>query len=71
MDRETIVEFTKVAKEYLEEVKSEHPFVKKVLDSQEEFKVSFAEWRNARIGATPWPYETIIEESRVSECMTE
>ncbi len=69
MDRETIVEFTKVAKKYLEEVKAEHPFVKKVLDSQEEFKVSFADWRDARIGATPWPYDTIIQEGRISECM--
>ena len=69
MDRETIVEFTKVAQNYLEEVKAKHPFVKKVLDSQEEFKKSFAEWRDARIGATPWPYETIIQEGRIDECM--
>jgi TRAP-type mannitol/chloroaromatic compound transport system substrate-binding protein len=66
MDPETLIEFRKVAKEYLESVKAEYPMVKKVLDSQEAFIEEFAVWRDARSGATPWPYETYIS-GRITE----
>ncbi len=60
MDKETLIGFRKVAKEYLESVKAKFPDVKKVLDSQEAFLEEYAVWRDARSGATPWPYETYI-----------
>ncbi len=60
MDKETLVSFRKTTKEYLEQVKAKFPFVKKVLDSQEQFIEEYAVWREARSGATPWPYETYI-----------
>ncbi len=60
MDTETLVGFRKVAKEYLDSVKAKFPDVKKVLDSQEAFLEEYAVWRDARSGATPWPYETYI-----------
>jgi len=66
MDKETLIEFRKMTKSYLDEVKAKHPFAKKVLDSQEEFVNSFADWRDARVGVTPWPYETYIS-GRISE----
>jgi TRAP-type mannitol/chloroaromatic compound transport system substrate-binding protein len=66
MDTDTLIEFRKVAKEYLESVKAEYPMVKKVLDSQEAFIDEFAVWRDARSGATPWPYETYIS-GRITE----
>lgn len=60
MDKETLIEFRKVAKTYLDSVKEKYPDVKKVLDSQEAFLEEYAVWRKARSGATPWPYETYI-----------
>lgn len=60
MDTETLVEFRKVAKEYLDSVKAKYPDVKRALDSQEAFIEEYAVWREARSGATPWPYETYI-----------
>ena len=60
MDKETIIEFRKTTKTYLDSVKAKYPDVKKVLDSQEAFIESFADWRDARSGVTPWPYETFI-----------
>ncbi len=60
MDKETIIQFRKTTKKYLDGLKAKYPDVKKVLDSQEEFIKSFADWREARSGVTPWPYETFI-----------
>jgi TRAP-type mannitol/chloroaromatic compound transport system substrate-binding protein len=60
MDKETLIEFRKTTKTYLDEVKAKYPDVKKVLDSQEAFIADFADWRDARSGATPWPYETYV-----------
>jgi len=60
MDKDTLIEFRKTTKKYLDGLKEKYPDVKKVLDSQEEFLESFADWRDARSGATPWPYEIYI-----------
>jgi TRAP-type mannitol/chloroaromatic compound transport system substrate-binding protein len=60
MDKETIIAFRKTTKEYLDDLKSKYPDVKKVLDSQEAFVESFADWRDARTGCAPWPYEKFI-----------
>lgn len=60
MEKETLIEFAKVAKEYTDELKAKYPDVKKVLDSQEAFRAEFAVWRDARSGLTPWPYETYV-----------
>jgi TRAP-type mannitol/chloroaromatic compound transport system substrate-binding protein len=66
MDKETLIGFRKTTKEYLDGLKEKHPDVKKVLESQEAFIEDFAEWRDARSGATPWPYETYID-GRITE----
>ncbi|HKJ65710.1 MAG TPA: TRAP transporter substrate-binding protein DctP [Desulfopila sp.] len=66
MDKETLIEFRKVAKTYLESVKAKYPDVKRALDSQEAFIQEYAVWRDARSGATPWPYETYIS-GRITE----
>lgn len=60
MDTDTLVEFRKVSKTYLDSVKAKYPDVKKALDSQEAFVEEYTVWREARSGATPWPYETYI-----------
>ncbi len=60
MDKQTLIDFRKTTKTYLDQVKAKYPDVKKVLDSQEAFIEDFAIWREARSGATPWPYETYI-----------
>jgi TRAP-type mannitol/chloroaromatic compound transport system substrate-binding protein len=60
LDKETLIGFRKTTKTYLDGLKEKYPDVKKVLDSQEAFLDSFATWRDARSGATPWPYETYI-----------
>lgn len=60
MDVPTLIEFRKTTKTYMEEVKAKFPDVKKVLDSQEAFMESFADWRDARSGVSAWPYETYI-----------
>jgi TRAP-type mannitol/chloroaromatic compound transport system substrate-binding protein len=60
MDKDTLIEFRKTTKKYLDGLKEKYPDVKKVLDSQEAFLESFADWRDARSGATPWPYEIYI-----------
>lgn len=60
MDIPTLIEFRKTTKIYLDELKEKFPDVKKVLDSQEAFIKDFADWREARGGAAPWPYEIYI-----------
>jgi TRAP-type mannitol/chloroaromatic compound transport system substrate-binding protein len=64
MDDEAITAFAKRTKEYLEEVKAKHPDVKKTLDSQEQFKIDFADWREIRSGLTPWPIDDYINGKR-------
>jgi len=60
MDEATKIEFRKVAKKYIDSVKAKYPDVKKVMDSQEAFISDYADWREARGGVAPWPYETYI-----------
>ena len=60
MDKETIIAFRKTTKSYIDDLKTKHPDVKKVMDSQEAFIADFADWRDARSGVTPWPYETFV-----------
>ncbi len=60
MDNATLVAFRKTTKTYLDSVKAKYPDVNKVLSSQEAFIDEYAVWRDARSGATPWPYETYI-----------
>jgi len=61
MDKETRINFRKTAKAYLDGLKEKYPDVKKVLDSQEAFIAEFVDWRDARSGVTPWPYEMYIQ----------
>lgn len=60
MDEATVIEFRKITKIYMDELKAKYPDVKKAMDSQEAFQEEFSIWREARGGATPWPYETFI-----------
>jgi TRAP-type mannitol/chloroaromatic compound transport system substrate-binding protein len=60
MDEATKIEFRKTAKEYIDSVKAKYPDVKKVMDSQEAFIKDYADWRDARGGVAPWPYETYV-----------
>ncbi len=60
MDVPTLIEFRKTTKTYLDELKEKFPDVKKILDSQEAFIKDFADWREARGGAAPWPYEVYV-----------
>lgn len=61
MDKETVVEFRKVTKAYLDKVKAKYPDVKEALDSQDAFIEEYSVWRDSRSGVTPWPYETFIK----------
>ncbi len=61
MDDKTIVEFAKTAFKYMDELAAKYPDVKKVLDSQEQFKRDFAPWREMRSGVTPWPREMFLK----------
>jgi TRAP-type mannitol/chloroaromatic compound transport system substrate-binding protein len=65
MDDESITAFAKRTKEYLDEVKAKYPDVKKTLDSQEQFKKDFADWREIRSGLTPWPIDDFIAGKRL------
>ena len=60
MDKETLIQFRKTTREYVDSLKQKHPDVKKIVESQEAFLASFAAWREARGNVTPWPYETYI-----------
>jgi TRAP-type mannitol/chloroaromatic compound transport system substrate-binding protein len=61
MDDEAIVAFAKTSYNYLENLKKGHPFLKKVLDSQEALKQDFADWRQSRRGITPWPIKDVMK----------
>ena len=65
MDDESITTFAKATKEYLEGVKAKFPEVKATLDSQEQFKKDFAQWREIRSGLTPWPIDDFISGKRL------
>jgi TRAP-type mannitol/chloroaromatic compound transport system substrate-binding protein len=60
MDPETMIEFRKVTKTYLDSIKAKFPDAKKALESQEAFIADYAEFRDVRGGVAPWPYETYI-----------
>lgn len=66
MDKDALISFRKTTKEYLDSLKEKYPDVKKVLESQEAFIKEFADWRDARSGATPWPYDIYVS-GRVTE----
>jgi TRAP-type mannitol/chloroaromatic compound transport system substrate-binding protein len=61
MDDETLIEFRKVTKSYMDGLKEKHPDVRKILESQESFIKDFAPWRELRGRVAPWPYERYIE----------
>ncbi|MFO7740225.1 MAG: TRAP transporter substrate-binding protein DctP [Desulfatiglandaceae bacterium] len=61
MEDEAIIEFAKTSYKYLEDLKAKDPDVKKVLDSQEDFKKAFAPWREMRSRLAPYPYEMYIQ----------
>ena len=61
MDEETINSFAKASHEYIESLKAKYPDVKKVMDSQDQFKADFANWRKERGGVAPWPYEQFVK----------
>ncbi len=61
MDDAAIVEFAKVSFAYLDELAAKNPDVKKVLDSQEEFKREYAKWRDLRGRVAPWPKEEVLK----------
>jgi len=60
MDKDTLIQFRKTTQDYVESLKQKYPDVKKIVDSQEAFLKSFADWRSARGNVAPWPYETYI-----------
>jgi TRAP-type mannitol/chloroaromatic compound transport system substrate-binding protein len=61
MDDATLSEFAKTTKAYLDGLSAKHPDVKKALDSQEQLKKDFVEWRKARMGVVPWPIDDYIK----------
>ena len=61
MDEETINSFAKASHEYIDGLKAKYPDVKKVMDSQDQFKADFADWRQERGGIAPWPYEMFVK----------
>ena len=61
MDEDTINSFAKASHEYIEGLKAKYPDVKKVMDSQDQFKADFADWRQERGGIAPWPYEMFVK----------
>ena len=64
MDDATITSFAERTRNYLEGLKAKYPDVKKVLDSQEQFKKDFVEWREIRSGVVPWPLDDYIAGKR-------
>ncbi|WP_305043143.1 TRAP transporter substrate-binding protein [Geoalkalibacter sp.] len=61
MDDATLNEFAKTTKQYLDELMAKHPDVKKALESQEQFKKDFADWREQRSRVAPWPIEDYLK----------
>jgi TRAP-type mannitol/chloroaromatic compound transport system substrate-binding protein len=60
MDDDAMNNFAKASHDYIEGLKAKYPDVKKVMDSQDQFKADFADWRQERSGLAPWPYEKYI-----------
>jgi len=61
MDDAAIVAFAKASFEYLDDLASKNPDVKKVLDSQENFKQEYAKWRDLRGRVAPWPKADVLK----------
>jgi len=61
MDDAAIASFAKNSFDYLNELKGKDPDVKKVLDSQDSFKVEFAQWRDLRGRLAPWPQADFLK----------
>lgn len=65
MDDETLNTFAKQTQKHLNSLKAKNPDVKKTLDSQEQFKQDFSEWREQRGRVAPWPIEDYIRGKHV------
>lgn len=61
MNDETLVKFTKEIHKYLGELKAKHPLLRKALESQEQLKREFQNWRENRNRLVHQPSETHIE----------
>jgi len=61
MDDATLSAFAQTTKKYLDDLSAKNADVKKALDSQEQLKKDFVEWRKARGGITPWPIDDYIK----------
>jgi len=61
MDDDTMNSFAKASHDYIEGLKAKFPDVKKVMDSQDQFKADFADWRLERSGIAPWPYDQYVK----------
>lgn len=64
MEDAAITAFAKQTQEYLKGLMEKHPDVKKVMESQEQFKKDFADWREIRSGVVPWPLDDYIAGKR-------
>lgn len=65
MSDDAITDFAIETKKFLDDLKSKNPDVKKTLDSQEQFKIDFADWREIRGGLAPWPLQDFIDGKRL------
>jgi TRAP-type mannitol/chloroaromatic compound transport system substrate-binding protein len=61
MDDATIVDFARTSFKYLDDLSAKNSDVKKVLDSQEDFKKEFAFWREMRSKVAPWPKDMVLK----------
>ncbi|WP_022851665.1 TRAP transporter substrate-binding protein [Limisalsivibrio acetivorans] len=61
LSEDSLNELAKTSKAYLDGLRKKHPYLDKVLASQENFKADFANWRDLRSGLAAWPYDQYID----------
>ncbi len=58
---ESLNELRKITKKYLDSLRKKHPFLDKVLTSQENFIKQYSVWKDLRSGVSAYPYEEYIK----------
>ncbi len=66
MDDTTLIDFANMSNDFLDRLKRENPQVRRVLDSQEQFKEASQRWRELRGRVAPWPRD-VYTSGRLTE----
>ncbi|WP_027390135.1 TRAP transporter substrate-binding protein [Chrysiogenes arsenatis] len=61
LDSESLMALRKTTKEYMDGLRAKHPFLDKVMASQDAFTKEYSVWKEIRSGVSAYPYEDYMK----------